>query len=418
MRAAESLVEMDPMTLKRIFNEHEPDFSSQIVPGLSFSDLDQKALVNFQQRWAQKAKREDYLDFSDEKMLRSVRLFSDKGLNYACLLLFGQKKKIDQLLPGSEIIFEWRQTAKKISHDFRIIWRKPFFKIYDEVWGAINARNLRIPFQEGLFQREVFAFSEKPIREALLNAVAHRDYTINSQSIFIKASPEEFVIESPGGFPPGITIENILYKIYWRNRCVAETFEKAGLVERSGQGMDDIFKSTIVEGKGLPDLSGSDDFAVRLKIPAQAKDKNFIFFLEKVSREKQIILSFEEIYELERIREQETVPDSEYGKKFLDLGIIEKLGRTRRVRYILAHKYYSHAGKVGMHTRLSGISREKQKELILKHLGKNKKGFMKSFRDIFPELKPMDISNLLRELKADRKIVHIGPPKTGYWRLI
>lgn len=235
---------------------------------------------------------------------------------------------------------------------------------------------------------------------------------------FIKASPEEFVIESPGGFPPGITIKNILYKTYWRNRCIAETFEKAGLVERSGQGMDDIFRSTIVEGKGLPDLSGSDDFTVRLKIPAQVKDKNFIFFLEKISREKQIILSFEEIYQLERIREQETVADSENKKKFLDLGIIENVGKTRGARYILAHKYYSHAGKVGVHTRLSGISREKQKELILKHLGKNKKGFMKDFRDIFPELKPMDISNLLRELKSDRKIVHEGPSKTGYWRLI
>ncbi|MBI5826603.1 MAG: hypothetical protein HZB22_02570 [Deltaproteobacteria bacterium] len=42
-----------------------------------------------------------------------------------------------------------------------------------------------------------------------------------------------------------------------------------------GQGMDDIFEGTIKEGKGLPDLSGSDDLSVRLRIPAQVKDKNF-----------------------------------------------------------------------------------------------------------------------------------------------
>ena len=69
------------------------------------------------------------------------------------------------------------------------------------------------------------------------------------------------MIESPGCFPPGITIENILYSTAWRNRCIAETFEKAGLVERSGQGMDDIFGNTIQEGKGLPDLSKSDAFS-------------------------------------------------------------------------------------------------------------------------------------------------------------
>ena len=136
-------------------------------------------------------------------MLRSIGLLSEKGLNYACLILFGRKEKIDSLLPCSEIIFEWRHE-RKIAHDFRITWREPFFKIHDEVWNTINARNLRIPFQEGLFQREIYAFSEKPVREALLNAVAHRDYTINSQSVFIKTSPEEFIIESPGGFPPGI----------------------------------------------------------------------------------------------------------------------------------------------------------------------------------------------------------------------
>jgi len=93
------------------------------------------------------------------------------------LVLFGKKGKVDQLLPGSEVIFEWRQAAEKTPHDFRVNWREPFFKIYDEVWKTINARNLRMPFQKGLFQHEVYSFNEKTIREALLNAVAHRNYT-------------------------------------------------------------------------------------------------------------------------------------------------------------------------------------------------------------------------------------------------
>lgn len=296
-------------------------------------------------------------------------------------------------------------------------WREPFFKIYDEIWETINARNLRIPFQEGLIQREVYAFSEKPVREALLNAVAHRDYTINSQSIFIRASPEEFFIESPGGFPPGITPENILHKTFWRNRSIAETFEKAGLVERSGQGMDDIFGSTIKEGKGMPDLSESDAFSVLLKIPAKVKDKEFILFLERVTKDKEIILSFEEIYELEKIREHQMVIDSEFKKKFLDIGIIEKLGRTRGAKYILSHKYYTHEGRTGIYTRLTGLSRDQKKELILNHLRKNKKGFIKDFLDVFPDLKQPDINNLLQELKRDGKVIHIGTRISGYWAL-
>lgn len=250
----------------------------------------------------------------------------------------------------------------------------------------------------------------------MLNAVAHRDYTIHNRSVFIKASPEEFLIESPGGFPYGITIENILRETYWRNRRIAETLEKAGLVERSGQGMDDIFESTIKEGKGLPDLSGSDDFSVRLGIPAKVKDKNFIMFIEKITREKQIILSFDEIYELEKIREHQPVTEIEYRKKFLDIGIIERVGKTSGAKYILSHKYYAHEGKIGEHTRLSGLERDKKKELILNHLRKNKEGSPnEDFRDVFPEMKQQDINNLLQDLKAAGYIEHIGSRRYGRW---
>ena len=250
----------------------------------------------------------------------------------------------------------------------------------------------------------------------MLNAVSHRDYTIHNRSIFIKVSPEEFFIESPGGFPHGITIENILRETCWRNRCIAETLEKSGLVERSGQGMDDIFESTIKEGKGLPDLSESDDFYVRLKIPAQVKDKNFILFIEKITREKQITLSFDEIYELEKVRKSQPVTEIEDKKKFLDMGIIERVGKTRGAKYILSHKYYTHEGMIGEHTRLRGISREKCKTLILEHLKKNK-GYLHDLFVTFPELKPMDISNLLQELKKDNKIEHVGAKRKGYWKL-
>lgn len=416
MRAGESLVEMDTATLKRILNETEMDYSGQIVTDFRLEDIDDVAMDNFKKLWAKKAQRNDFLSYSSEKTLSNIGLLSEKGLNYASLILFGKKEKIDEFATGSEIIFEWRQDSKKIAYDFRKNWREPFFKIYNDVWETINARNIRFPFQEGLFQREIYAFSEKPVREAVLNAVAHRDYTINSRSVFIKASPEEFLIESPGGFPYGITIENILDKTSWRNRRIAETLEKAGLVERSGQGMDDIFESTIKEGKGLPDLSGSDNFSVRLKIPAQVKDKNFILFIEKITREKQITLSFDEIYELEKIREHQPVTEIEYKKKFLDIGIIERVGRTSGAKYILSHKYYAHEGKIGEHTRLRGISREKCKTLILEHLEKNK-GYLHDLCVTFQELKRMDISNLLQELKNDNKIEHIGSKRKGYWKL-
>lgn len=416
MRAGESLVEMDAITLKNILDEADSDFSAKIVPELSLEDVDDIAIENFKRRWARKQNRDDYLSYTKEKILRAIGLLDENGLSFAALILFGMKEKIDRFLPGNEIIFEWRQDAGKTAHDFRKSWREPFFKIYDDIWETINARNVRFPYQDGLFQLEVYAYSEKPVREALLNAVAHRDYTINSQSIFIRVTPDVFSIESPGGFPQGVTIANILQKSVWRNRLIAEVFEKAGLVERSGQGMDDIFRKTITEGKGFPDLSRTDAFAVNLNIPAKIKDMNFILFLEKIAKEKQIALSFEEIFELENIRIKQKVSSNEFRNRLLEIGIIEKVGKTRDAKYILSHSYYTYKEKVGVHTKLSGISREKYKELIIKHLERNK-GYLRDLQDAMPELKSKDITNLLQELKNGGRIQHHGARNTGYWTL-
>lgn len=416
MRAGESLVEMDEETLKKIFNETQSDFSMQIVSNLTIKDLDEEAILIIKHRWAEKARREDYLQFSTERTLTSLGLLTEKGLNYACLILLGKKEKLDELLACSEIIFEWRQIPQKTSYDYRANWREPFVKVYDEIWKTINARNLRIPFQEGFIQREIWAFDEKSIREAMLNAVAHRDYTINSRSIFIKASPEGFFIESPGGFLPGVTTDNILDISAWRNRRIAEVFEKIGLVERSGQGMNDIFKKTVLDGKGFPNLLKTDNYSVRLEVPAKVKDENFILFLEKVLNEKQVTLSEDEIYALEQIREEHGLPDTQLKNKFLHLGLIEKIGKKRGTQYILSQKYYEHVGKSGTHTKLAGTSREQKKLLILNHLKRFKKGQSSVFQEAL-DLNQIQVKNLLIELKKDGKVKYAGSKRMGYWIL-
>jgi ATP-dependent DNA helicase RecG len=234
MRNGSSIVKMDDITQAEMFRETELDFSGEICRGFSLSDIDEEAISIFKKLWMSKAERKEYLLFSNEKTLRALGLMNDKGINNAALMLFGKKEKIDEFLPGSEIILEWRDDSSTTNYDFRRTWRETFFKIMEDVWNHINIRNSKVSMQKGLFQKDIYIFSEKPIREALLNAVAHRNYNKVSASIFIKFLPESFMIESPGGFLPGITPENVLNKQEWRNRCIAETFEKAGLVERSG----------------------------------------------------------------------------------------------------------------------------------------------------------------------------------------
>ncbi|EKE20458.1 MAG: hypothetical protein ACD_7C00573G0002 [uncultured bacterium] len=419
MRAGSSLVEMTQNKIKEILNEVELDFSSKIVNGFTLSDIDNEAINNFKKLWARKQNKEEYLTFSMEKTLRAIGVLTDEGLNNAGLILFGKKEKINKIIPGAEIIFEWRQS-QKIRHDFRIDWREPFFKIYNEIWDVINARNLRFPYHEGFIQREVFAFNKESVREALANAIAHRDYNIQSASIFIKVTPEKISIQSPGGFIKGVNQENILEKSEWRNKRIAEIFQTAGLVERSGQGMDMIFDNTIREGKGMPDFLGTDNYSVVLNIPAKVKDENFIIFLEKIINQSQIALSFEEILELEKIREKQEIQNLEFRNKFLELNLIENIGKGRGSKYILSSKYYEYEGKLWKHTQLVGASRDEKKLLILKHLKKvGKVGAQRSdFHNIFTEnISKKEMDNILQELRRNDEIFARGKGLSSYWFL-
>lgn len=417
IRRGESLGEMDDHKTREILGENQPDFSAAIVRGLALDDLDMQAIDHLRKKWARESECNDFLDFDPEKTLKNLGLMTKEGITFAGLILGGGPEALAQYLPDAEIIFEWRHNPDQTHYDFRKNWRDSFVTIDDEIWNAINARNIRIPFQEGLFQREVWGFDEKSVREAVHNAVMHRDYSIRGQSIFMKGSPREFYIESPGGFPPGITLENILHEKKWRNRLLAEAFEKIGFAERSSQGLDDIFEQSIRDGKGFPDLSKSDPRTVRLSISAQVKDKNFILYLERIMQDRQVSFSFDEIYELEKIREFQKADRPEFKNKFLQLEIIEAVGKGRGTKYILSARYYETIGQSGKHTRLKGLTRDQIKELILNHIRAGKPARRSDLFSGFPECNPQDLSNILQELKSNNKIVFEGSPKKGCWRI-
>lgn len=418
VRRGESLGEMDDNTTRKILNEVQSDFSAAIIENANIYDLDEKAIENFKQRRMEKTGNQGLINVPIEKILTDLGLIRNGKITFACLLLLGKKEKIIEFMPQAEIIYEWRSDPNQIHHDSREVWKEPYFLIYDEVWNVINARNIRFPYQEGFIQQEILAFDEKACREAVNNAVAHRDYSISGRAIFIYASPKSFRVKSPGGFPNDITPENILDAApYWRNKLIAEAFEMTNLVERSGQGIDNIFDASIRQGKGVPNFEGTGANIVQINIPAKVKDAEFVKFLEKIVNEQQIIFSFDEIFELEKLRENKILPLLKHKEKFLKLGIIEKVGKTSGQKFILAHRYYSYQERPGIYTRIKGFSRESKKELILEHIRREGRGNRDEFRDAFPDLKPKDISNFLQELKREGKIEREGSDRFGYWKL-
>ena len=151
-------------------------------------------------------------------------------------------------------------------------------------------------------------FSEQSVREAILNAVSHRDYR-HPGSVFVRQFPRRIEIVSPGGFPAGVTPENILYRQNARNRLIADNLARCGLVERAGQGANRMFAESVRQGKRLPDFTHTDQFQVSLTLHGQIQDPDFLRFLEKVGPDRVEAFAVEDLLVLDRVHREQRVPD-------------------------------------------------------------------------------------------------------------
>src|ERR1035438_9288490 len=155
------------------------------------------------------------------------------GQQFRVFQQLGTRPALGRRLAQAELVFEYRSSEASIPFQQRIEFRSGFLGYLDEIWSTINLRNEVLQYREGFFVGDIPAFNEAVVREAVLNALAHRDYRLPG-SIFVRQFPRRLEIVSPGGFPPGITAANLLWRQSPRNRRIADACAKCGLVERSG----------------------------------------------------------------------------------------------------------------------------------------------------------------------------------------
>ena len=189
----------------------------------------------------------------------------DEGITYAARALFGKRESLGKYLPQAEIIFEYRSSEASGPASHREEFRMGFFACYNRLWELINLRNDKQHYQDGFFVYDIPTFNERVVREAILNAVSHRNHQMGG-SVFICQYQDRLAVESPGGFPNGISLENILDRQLPRNRRIAEILALCVLVERSGQGTNLIFELSIKEAKQLPDFTGTDENFVSITL--------------------------------------------------------------------------------------------------------------------------------------------------------
>ena len=282
---ADSHIPMPEEVRRSIYAENGFDFSGEICHGAVLADLDKKAIAVFRKTWATYSGNKRIEALSVEQLLHDCGAITDDGVTYAALILFGTQKAVRKYLPRAEVIFEYRSSEASGPAAQREEFTEGFFNYYDRIWELVNLRNDKQHYQDGLFVFPIYTFNERIVREALLNAISHRDYQL-AGSVFVRQYRDKLVMENPGGFPYGITVDNILDRQSPRNLLIAKIFQLCGLVERSGQGMNLIYELAVREAKPLPDFSGTDAYFVRLTLNGQVIDKRMLAMFKKIGDER------------------------------------------------------------------------------------------------------------------------------------
>lgn len=408
MRVGDSLRNMSDEEMFAILSEQEPDFSAKIVEGFTLDDIDHEAFSILKDNYAIKQRNPLFGQLSQEQILTDLKLKTPSGLNYACLILLAKKEALQTKLPQCKIIWEYRTSEVQIHFDNRIVIEGPLYKAVEEVWKLINQPllNKKHPIQNGTYIYDIYDFNEAVLREAILNAVAHRDYSISSE-VVIKQYPNKIIITNPGGFPKGVNIENILtVSSTPRSRLLTDILEKTGLVERSGQGVDKIFSLTLSEGKQEPDYSSSDMFQVTLGLYSQITDKAFhIFINEYQNSDKEPKLGVEQIITLYKVRKGIFAHLKEnIVSQLLTLGLIRPVS-THTNRYILTEDFHKLEGEMQMIGK-KYIATEVESIVLLLQGKKMKIGEIEQY--LKNSLNRNQIKYLLSKLKDDEILITEG----------
>jgi ATP-dependent DNA helicase RecG len=232
--------------------------------GLRLSDADPNAIRSARRHY------EEQRGAAPESDLALVRRLgvalddsSDPELSRAGALL------LCHFEPGTTQLDVLVTTAEGAASSERSLSEAPLLLAFDDAWTlltrAFPARSIVV----GAQRRSVRPIPEAALREALVNALMHRDYRQPRGHVVAMATGDPssaLKVQSPGGFPLGVQRDRLLAtRSRPRNPALATAFRVLGLAETEGVGIDTMFRMMLRDGHPEPDIDDpSGDVICRL----------------------------------------------------------------------------------------------------------------------------------------------------------
>lgn len=328
------------------------DASAQVVAGATPADLDPLERERLRQSVQQYGGDRVLLELDDEALdgalgLTARQVDGSRLPTLAGLLLVGREQALRDLVPTHEFAFQVLAREAVGFNEFR---RFPLLKALD--WLETNFRpyNPEREIQVSLFRVPVPKVDMGAFREAVANALVHRDYH-RLGAVHVRLDDEGLTISNPGGLVDGVTLANLLTtEPRPRNRALADAMKRVGIVERSGRGVDTIYRGMLRFGRPEPDYRRTDVHNVVLQLATVEADSSFLrLVIEEESRRGTALpidslITLAALRELKRLRTDELAlhiqRDVTQAKRTLEslveAGLVQAHGAARGRSYTLS----------------------------------------------------------------------------------
>jgi len=371
----------------------------------------------------------DLLACNDADLCGKLGFLKDGRLTTAGLLVAGREELIAEHVPNHE----WKYSKMRTDTDYEmppVSGRDCILVALDKIMLLLGQQNPVTTVPSGLFHAEFPQYPTIALREALLNAFAHRDYSIPGM-VFIRHYRDRFEINNPGGFVGGVTPENILHHApVTRNRYLVETVLLATrLVNRQNLGVPRIFRALLEEGKEPPvfDEIGQ---TVRVTFPGQKVDQAFKALLSFLIDQQGAYLDVDDLLLLHffRRRHEARWNDIREAYPYDDRRLHEKLASLENQMLMLEHSGTGRGTIYRLSRRASAILNESVAYDMTRRLDREaiKVRILSLLKDrplrnaeirAFTDLKRQQVTVVLKDLESEGQVFLDGKGAGARWHL-
>jgi ATP-dependent DNA helicase RecG len=282
---------------------------------------------------------------------------ADPQILAAGVVLFARNPQ--QFIPGASVQLVRRAGVgpRAGPTEAREEYTGPLALLLDDCLAFIHEHTKKYQVVLGSRRQTWNEYPGEVLREALLNALAHRDYGSRGSTVDVTVWDDRLEIKSPGGLPGPITLDNIRVEHYSRNRRVMRALKSIELVEEYGEGIDrmfDLMDARLMEPPLIVATPASVSVTLKNRFLVSVEEQVWLAALGHMhlsAEERRALALTRREGSLTRRRLRQAMPSVNADallRGAVAKGLLLRIGQAGGVRYVLSDEVVMRAGSSGV----------------------------------------------------------------------